>query len=100
MTRSETSTAAGKPRGRRCVGCGRTAPRGSLQRWVAIDGVVVADPEGRLPGRGAYTCRAQDCFERARTRGGFNRAFRRAVQAPPTAAAQLDSSENVHLDTA
>ncbi|WP_183343452.1 DUF448 domain-containing protein [Conexibacter arvalis] len=101
---------------RRCVGCGRTAPRRSLQRYVVRDGALVVDPAGRLSGRGAYTHRAPDCYELARTRGGFNRAFRRAVRAPaappawaaPDApppsprrqAAQLDSSENVHLDTA
>ena len=58
---------------------------------MAVDGAVVVDPAARLPGRGAYTCRTRDCFERAARRGGFNRAFRRAVTAPP-------SGENVHLD--
>ena len=51
----------------------------------------MADPAARLEGRGAYTCRTRDCFERAAGRGGFNRAFRRAVTAPL-------SGENVHLD--
>jgi predicted RNA-binding protein YlxR (DUF448 family) len=63
-----------------------------LLRWVADGDVVVADPQARLPGRGAYTCRTRRCVERAARRGGFNRAFRRAVTAP------LDG-ENVHLDT-
>jgi predicted RNA-binding protein YlxR (DUF448 family) len=58
---------------------------------VAVDGTVVADPAARLPGRGAYTCRTRSCFERAARRGGFDRAFRRAVTAPL-------SGENVHLD--
>lgn len=86
-------------RGRRCVGCGRTAPRRSLLRYVVVDGAVVADPGATLPGRGAYTCRARQCYERACARGGFNRAFRRAVRVPDTAPGQLESSENVHLDT-
>jgi hypothetical protein len=91
------------------------APRGSLERYVVRDGTLVPDPAGRLPGRGAYTCRDAACFERARARGGFNRAFRQAVRIapetspPPSGApapdlpaepARLDSSENVHLDTA
>jgi uncharacterized protein len=67
------------------------APKQSLLRWVAVDEVVEADPEARLPGRGAYTCRTRRCIERATRRGGFNRAFRRAVTAPL-------SGENVHLD--
>jgi len=62
-----------------------------LLRWVAVEEAVVADPAARLEGRGAYTCRTRDCFERAARRGGFNRAFRRAVTAPL-------SGENVHLD--
>jgi predicted RNA-binding protein YlxR (DUF448 family) len=66
------------------------APKRSLLRYIARNATLIADPAARLPGRGAYTCRAQDCFERAAGRGGFNRAFRRAVTAPPR-------GENVHL---
>jgi len=58
---------------------------------VAVGGTVEPDPAARLPGRGAYTCRTRACYERAARRGGFNRAFRRAVTAPP-------GGENVHLD--
>jgi predicted RNA-binding protein YlxR (DUF448 family) len=56
-----------------------------------VDGTVVVDPAARLPGRGAYTCRQRTCLERAVQRGGFARAFRRAVTAPLC-------GENVHLD--
>jgi len=52
---------------------------------------VLADPEARLPGRGAYTCRGRACLRRAVRRGSFERAFRRAVTTPP-------DGENVHLD--
>jgi predicted RNA-binding protein YlxR (DUF448 family) len=67
------------------------APKQSLLRWAAVDGAAVADAAAALPGRGAYTCRAHDCIEQAARKGGFNRAFRRAVTAPR-------SGENVHLD--
>jgi predicted RNA-binding protein YlxR (DUF448 family) len=60
-------------------------------RWIASGTTVLADPEARRPGRGAYTCRTRDCFERAARGGGFNRAFRRAVTAPL-------GGENVHWD--
>jgi predicted RNA-binding protein YlxR (DUF448 family) len=66
------------------------APKRSLLRYVANGATVVADPAARLPGRGAYTCRTRDCLEQAARRGGFNRAFRRAVTAPLC-------GENVHL---
>jgi predicted RNA-binding protein YlxR (DUF448 family) len=58
---------------------------------VADGDTVVADPEARLPGRGAYTCRRRRCIERAADRGGFNRAFRRAMTTPA-------DGKNVHLD--
>jgi predicted RNA-binding protein YlxR (DUF448 family) len=85
------SGAIGAEPERRCVGCGRAAPKRSLLRWALVDGAVIADPEARLPGRGAYTCRTRACLRRAIGRRGFERAFRRAVTTP------LDG-ENVHLD--
>jgi predicted RNA-binding protein YlxR (DUF448 family) len=67
------------------------APKRSLLRWGADGGTVVADPEARRAGRGAYTCRTRRCLEVAVSRRGFDRAFRRAMTAPAT-------GENVHLD--
>jgi predicted RNA-binding protein YlxR (DUF448 family) len=49
---------------------------------VIVAGVVEADPAQRRPGRGAYVC-DRDCGERAAKRGGFERAFRSAVQIHP-----------------
>ena len=42
---------------------------------------VVADPDGRTPGRGAYLC-ADDpkCAALAERRGGFKRSFRAPVE--------------------
>jgi len=79
---------------RRCVGCGRSAPKRELLRLVHDAGRPVPDPAQRLPGRGAYVCRDEACIERAARRGGLARAFRRpvtvdaraivlAAQAPP-----------------
>jgi uncharacterized protein len=67
---------------RTCVGCGRKRPQSQLLRFAARDGKLVADPERRLPGRGAYTCRAAPCFERARARRSFARTLRRRVEVP------------------
>lgn len=50
---------------RRCVGCGRIAPKSELLRIAAArdDGGrsrrAVIDPAGTLPGRGAYLCRLE-----------------------------------------
>jgi len=38
----------------------------------------VVDHAQRLPGRGAYVC-SDACLERARRRGGLQRAFRRSI---------------------
>jgi predicted RNA-binding protein YlxR (DUF448 family) len=67
---------------RTCVGCGRKRPQSELLRFGARDGMLVADLDRRLPGRGAYTCRAAPCFERARARRSFARTLRRAVEVP------------------
>jgi predicted RNA-binding protein YlxR (DUF448 family) len=43
---------------------------------------VQADPEQRLPGRGAYVCN-RTCAERAQQRGAFARALRSSVLIDP-----------------
>jgi predicted RNA-binding protein YlxR (DUF448 family) len=84
------------PPRRRCVGCGRIAPKSELLRIVATErgssagsGAktrAVADPLARMPGRGAYLCRhgatpspAQRCLALATRRGAIARALRRAI---------------------
>jgi predicted RNA-binding protein YlxR (DUF448 family) len=64
------------------VGCGRVGPKPQLVRLVLADDAVVADPEGRRPGRGAYLCPRRSCWEGAVARGRLARAFRRPVEAP------------------
>ena len=50
-------------------------------RFAAVDGVLT---QGRnLPGRGVYTCRTVECFERARTRRAFARTLRVNVTVGP-----------------
>ena len=87
--------AAHVPR-RRCVGCGRTAPKFELVRIAAMrdrDGGArraVQDRAGTMPGRGAYVCRAGEseapaeaCLAQAVRRGGIARALRAAVTLDP-----------------
>jgi predicted RNA-binding protein YlxR (DUF448 family) len=77
---------------RRCVGCGRIAPKSELLRIVAVEtndaapARAVLDPAKRLPGRGAYLCQgraekqpAERCLELATRRGGIARALRRSI---------------------
>jgi predicted RNA-binding protein YlxR (DUF448 family) len=66
---------------RTCAGCGRKAPQHELQRFHSEDGALVP---GAGDGRGAYTCRRLQCFERAASRLAFNRILRRTVRVDPT----------------
>jgi uncharacterized protein len=47
-----------------------------LLRVVGRGSDIVADPQARLPGRGAYLHLSQDCFEQAQRRKAFGRALR------------------------
>ncbi len=67
---------------RTCAGCGRKAPKGELVRFVARDGVLTPAPNGS--GRGVYTCRRLQCFERAAARRAFNRTLRTTVRVEAT----------------
>ena len=59
---------------RTCAGCGRKAPKGELIRFVAHEGALT--PGAQAPGRGVYTCRRLQCFERAAANRGFARTLR------------------------
>lgn len=61
---------------RTCVGCRRRAPRSSLVRVVARDGVVTVDAAARLDGRGAWVHPARQCVTTAVSRNAFGRALR------------------------
>jgi predicted RNA-binding protein YlxR (DUF448 family) len=58
------------------VGCRARADRASLLRVVAADGVLVVDPNRRLPGRGASVHPDLACVELAEKRRAFVRALR------------------------
>lgn len=64
---------------RRCVGCGQRKPQAELRRFVAESGRLVPDPGRRRPGRGAYCCRDEACWNRAVQGRAFARTLRRPV---------------------
>jgi predicted RNA-binding protein YlxR (DUF448 family) len=85
---------------RKCVGCGRTAPKPELVRIAFADRessragkgrrpAVVLDPAARMAGRGAYLCRGvsaaeptAECLALALKRGAIPRALRCSVSLP------------------
>lgn len=51
---------------RLCLGCGTQRPKRELLRVVRTpEGLVRADPTGKLNGRGAYICPDRGCLEKA-----------------------------------
>ncbi|NLZ53839.1 MAG: YlxR family protein [Thermoanaerobacteraceae bacterium] len=51
---------------RMCVGCREMKPKKELIRVVrSPEGEITIDSRGKSPGRGAYLCRDNACFERA-----------------------------------
>lgn len=65
-----------RPPQRTCVGCRGRAAKWDLLRVIAVEGVVVPDPRGRMPGRGAYLHPALVCLDLAVRRRTFARALR------------------------
>lgn len=62
---------------RTCAGCGRKTAQAELQRFHASGGELAA---GAGPGRGVYTCRRLQCFERAHANRAFARTLRATVR--------------------
>ena len=64
---------------RTCVGCRERAAKADLLRVVAVGDVLVPDPRGRLPGRGAYLHPRPGCLALAERRRVLARAMRLAT---------------------
>ncbi|TYB43677.1 YlxR family protein [Actinomadura chibensis] len=58
------------------MGCRVRTVKSDLLRLVVVEGVIVPDPRGRLPGRGAHLHPDPECLELAERRRAFPRAFR------------------------
>ena len=63
---------------RTCVGCRVKAAKPALLRVVVVGGLLVPDPTGRLPGRGASVHPDPRCVDLADKRRAFPRALRLA----------------------
>ena len=58
------------------MGCRTKASKTELLRVVAVEGAVIPDLRGRLPGRGAHLHPDPGCLALAEKRRAFPRAFR------------------------
>ncbi len=61
------------------MGCRERAAKTDLLRVVAVNGLIVVDRRGRLPGRGAYVHPVPECVGLAERRRALPRALRTGV---------------------
>ena len=67
---------------RRCVGCMEMKEKSSLVRVVKNkEGEISLDLTGKMPGRGAYLCKNEECLKNARKARRLEREFSMAVPA-------------------
>lgn len=67
---------------RSCLGCREVKDKKDLLRFVlSPDRSLVPDIQGKLPGRGAYTCLRKSCLSAAVAKNRFARAFGGEVRA-------------------
>ena len=61
---------------RRCIGCQGTFPKKELIRVVrSPEGQVSIDFTGKKSGRGAYICKNETCFKKAKKSGAIHSAL-------------------------
>jgi uncharacterized protein len=66
---------------RSCLGCREIRDKKELLRFVlAPDRTLVPDIQGKLPGRGAYTCLRRSCLAAAMAKKQFARSFKGEVR--------------------
>ena len=62
---------------RTCIACHVKQPKRQLIRLVRTSaGSIEVDPMGKLPGRGAYVCLRESCWEGALQEGKLGRALK------------------------
>src|SRR5438105_3965979 len=99
MARSPACEGANAPPGqaadapeRRCIASGRTLDKSELIRFVVgPDDRLVADLDGKLPGRGVYVAPERALIERAVAKGLFAKAARQRVKAEPELAQVVEN---------
>lgn len=65
---------------RKCIACAKMREKSELLKIVmSKDGEVKIDEKGKLPGRGCYVCRTEECISLAEKQHKAARAFKRNV---------------------
>ena len=80
---------------RMCVGCREMKEKRQLLRIVKnAEGQISFDRVGKVPGRGAYICRSEECLEKAVRQRQLERALETKID--ESVFAQL--MEEIHAD--
>lgn len=67
---------------RTCIACREVKPKKEMLRVVRTsEGEILADPTGKLAGRGAYICGSQECMKKLNGKKLLNKAFSTEVSA-------------------
>lgn len=62
---------------RTCIVCRKEGEKNDFLRIVRMpDGKYVADPSGKMNGRGAYVCKNAECVNKLRKTRALNRTFK------------------------
>ncbi|MEE8465264.1 MAG: YlxR family protein [Dehalococcoidia bacterium] len=81
---------------RSCVACGLKTAKVQLVRVVRDNqGLVTVDTTGRAPGRGAYLCRAPECWDRTISKGTLGRSFGRDITSKDLKQVRAYYQENI-----
>ena len=64
---------------RRCIGCMQSKPKSELIRIVASEDGLHIDISGKMPGRGAYLCRSEECAKLAVKKNAFGRNLKTEI---------------------
>ena len=85
---------ARKPPTRTCIACGTAADKRMLLRIVrSPEGDVGFDVTGRKPGRGAYLCFKEECFEKAAQRHQIDARLRTKLAPEELSALRVEFRE-------
>ena len=64
---------------RRCIGCMQSKPKSELIRIVSSEDGLHIDISGKMPGRGAYLCRSEECAKLAVKKNAFGRNLKTEI---------------------
>lgn len=85
-------------RERRDLVSGEVMPEERLVRFVAgPEGVVTPDVGRKLPGRGLWVAATREAVDQAAQKGGFSRAAKARLSAPPDLADQVENLLKIRL---